>query len=91
MSDLDNSPPPDVLADRVGTLPTHDLGSLRAAQIAAVGRSAFEDAHKQHRRGQRWQKQMAFWYGRAIEPTMVAALVIVYLGWAFDAVLSMHR
>ncbi len=90
MSDLDDSSSPDVLA-QVAELPTRDVDSVRAAQLAATGRAAFAQAHTERRREQRWQQQLSRWYDRAFEPAMVAALVIVYLGWAFDAVLSMHR
>jgi hypothetical protein len=70
----------------LGQLPTRDVDALRAARMAHELRGAFVGAHARHRR----PRAVARIYGR-VEPLLVAAVAVMYLGWAFEQVLSLHR
>jgi hypothetical protein len=67
-------------------LPVRDLDPVRAARLGHELGRAFQEVHERRRA----PRPIARVYHR-LEPVLVAAVVVLYLGWAFDRVLALYR
>jgi hypothetical protein len=73
--------------EALARLRPRDLDPLRSAAIGARALGAFRRARFVARRERAVRSRLRALYDRRLEPILVAALVVVYLGWAFDVVL----
>lgn len=76
------------LARRLAALPVPDVDETAAESIRRRARNLL--AHQRRLAGRPWLARANRIYTRYLEPTLVAAAVSVYLGWAFQTILSMH-
>ena len=75
-------PPRDELLERLARLPARDVSPALAARIGRRARARLLARARQGRFARAWDA--------VLEPTLTAAFVVAYLGWAVGVAFRLH-